>query len=139
MIEVRQRKRTSIFQKVESYHARNIGERSVAIVRVENISLVTAPRAIGADQFVNRAPSLLVILRRLRFVRRIGNYLPPEKTVEVFVRGAGDHAIDDVEIGKTIMIKIPGVARPRPAPDSNAGSAGCILESTAAISRHISK
>jgi len=31
------------------HHGRNIGERSIAIVRVENISLVAAPRAIRPD------------------------------------------------------------------------------------------
>ena len=66
--------------------ARNIGKRSIPIVRVENISLIPAPGAVGANQFVDRAPSLLVIVRWLGLVRRIGNYLPPEKTVEIFAR-----------------------------------------------------
>src|SRR5713226_2892813 len=111
MIEIRECERTPIFQKVQPYHARDIGECSIAIVRVENISLVPAPRAICAEQLVNRAPSVFVVLRGLSLVRRIGNHLPPEKTVQVFVfaRGAAYHAIGDVEVEKTIMIKVPGV------------------------------
>src|SRR6266481_2252239 len=38
------------------------------------------------------------------------------------------------------MIKIPGVARPRPSPDSDAGSALCIFESrSTAIPRYVAK
>src|SRR5258708_28468681 len=145
MIEICERKRAPIFQEVQPDHARDIGKRSVAIVYVENIPLVTAPTTIGANQLVNRAPSLFVAVRWLSLFRRIGDHLPPEETIQVFIvvfaRGAADHAIDDVEIGKAVVIKIPGVARPRPAPDSDAGSARCILESesTSAISRSISK
>src|SRR5258708_16401292 len=145
MIEICESKRAPIFQEVQPDHARDIGKRSVAIVHVENIPLIPAPATIGADQLINRAPSLFVVVRRLSLFRRIGDHLPPEKTVQVFIvvfaRGTADHAIADIEIGKTVMIKIPGVARPRPAPDPDAGRARCILESesTSAISRSMSK
>src|SRR5580658_77276 len=148
MIEIRERKRASVFQKVEPYHARNVGERSIAVVGIENISFVPAPRAIRPDQFVNRAPALFVVVRRLGFVRRIGNHLPPEKAVQVFVlvfghfffgQGTANHAVCDVKIGETVVIKIPGIARPRPAPDPDPGNAGCIFESenAAAVSRKL--
>ena len=137
MIEIGQGKRPSIFQEVQPDHRRNIGERTIAVVRVENISLVTAPRAIGSDQLINRAPSLLVVVRGGGRIRGIGNHLAPEKAVEILARGAGHHAVGDVEIGKAVMIEIPGVARPRPAPDPDTGRAGRILESAAAISRDI--
>src|SRR4029077_18055242 len=78
MIEIRKRERAPIFQQVQPYHTRDIGKRSITIVRVENISLVPAARAIGADQLVYRAPSLFVIVRRLSLVRRIPNHLTPE-------------------------------------------------------------
>ena len=83
MIEIGERKCPPVFQKVQPHHARNIGERSIAVVRVENISLVSAPRAIRADQLVNRAPSLFVVVRRLGLVGRIGNHLPPEEAIQV--------------------------------------------------------
>jgi hypothetical protein len=60
VIEIGEGKRAPVFQKIQPDDARNVGERSVAIVRVENISLVAAPGAISSDQFVNRAPSLFV-------------------------------------------------------------------------------
>ena len=55
--------------------AGNVGKCSVPIVRVENVTLVSAPGAVGTNQFVDRVPSLLIIVRRLGFER--ANWPPP--------------------------------------------------------------
>ena len=62
MIEIGESEGAAIFEEVESHRAGDIGERSVPIVRVENISLETAPGTVGADEFVDRVPSLLVFV-----------------------------------------------------------------------------
>ena len=110
MIEVRKRKRPAVLEKVETHGTGNVGERSIVVVRIENISLEAAPCAVGANEFVNRVPSLFVIVRRLRLVGRLCNHLPPEKTVQVFARRTGYHAIGNVEISKSIVIEVPRVA-----------------------------
>src|SRR2546427_5891312 len=53
-----------------------------------------------------------------------------EKTIEVFARSTRDHSIGDVKIGKTIVIKIPGIARPRPAAHPNADRKSTRLNSS---------
>ena len=69
VIEISQCKRPAIFDEIETHRAGDIGECSIAIVGVENIALVTAPGAIGANQFVDRIPSLLVVVRGLGLCR----------------------------------------------------------------------
>ena len=110
------------------------------IARIEDIALVAAPGVVGADQLVDGVPSLFIILQWLGCIGRVGHHLPPEETVEVGIVQiwacyAGNHSIDDVKIGKAVMVEIPGVARPRPSAHSNAARRGGILErSVAAIS-----
>jgi len=65
VIEIGEGEGAAIFEEVESHRAGDIGERSVTIVRVENISLVSAPGTVGTYEFVDRVPSLLVFMRRL--------------------------------------------------------------------------
>ena len=65
MIEVGQREGAAILQKIQLHCAGDIGKCSVAIVRVKDIAFVAAPGAVGADQFVDRVPSLFVFVRRL--------------------------------------------------------------------------
>src|SRR5207253_6480578 len=87
---------------------------SVSVVCEENITLESAPGGIGADEFINGAPALFILRSELGFHGRISNHLPPKETVQVVTRGTRDHAIRDVKIGKGVMVKIPGVAAPRP-------------------------
>ena len=81
LIEVRQRERAAVFEKIEIHGTGDIGKRSIAIVRVEDVSLVAAPGVVGADQFIDGVPPLLVILGRLRAIGRIGYHLAPEKAI----------------------------------------------------------
>ena len=85
MIEVGQSERAAVLQEIETDGARDIGKCSIAIVRVEDISLVAAPGGVGANQFVDGVPALFVIGRRLGRVRRIGDNLAPEEAVQVFI------------------------------------------------------
>src|SRR5882762_9693314 len=98
------------------------------IVRIEDIALVAAPGAIGTEEFVERAPSLLVFGGRFRSAGGVCNDLAPEKAVEVVswraVIGSGDHAVGDIEIGKAVVIEIPGVAGPSPAAHFDSGRSG---------------
>ena len=43
-------------------HSGDVGEGSISIVGIENISFVTAPGPVGADEFVDGIPSLLVFV-----------------------------------------------------------------------------
>src|ERR1700736_6056981 len=51
----------------------------------------------------------------LRLLRRIGDYLPPKKAVQVFARFPRNHSVGDIEVQKTVVIEVPKVAGPRPA------------------------
>ena len=133
MIEIGERKCPTILHKVQAHGAGYVRKCAVTVICVKHIALKPTPSAVGADQFVNSVPSLFVVVRRLGFVGRIGNHLAPEKTIEVFARSTRDHSIGDVKIGKTIVIKIPGIARPRPAAHPNASGATCIVERTVAV------
>src|ERR1700692_761548 len=62
MIKVRKREGAAVFHKIQTDCARNIRESAVAVIRVKDIALVAAPRAIGANQLVDRAPSLFILL-----------------------------------------------------------------------------
>ena len=120
VIEIGERERSAVFDEVHAHRGRDVGKCSIPIVGIENISLVTAPGAVRTDQFVDGIPSLLVFVRRRGFVGRISHDLPPEKTVQILARRARDHSVGDIEIGKTVMIEIECVARPRPAAHSGA-------------------
>ena len=117
VIEIGEGERAPVFEKVQTHDARDIGKCSIAVVGVENIALVAAPGAVGADQFVDRAPSLFVIVRWLGSSGRLSDYLAPEETVEVFVVGCGaaHHTVGDVEIGESLMIEVPGSRSTRPS------------------------
>src|SRR4030095_15697946 len=106
MIEISQRERPAIFQKIKANSARNVRKRPVAIVRIKYIPFITAPGAIGTEEFVESAPSLFVFMSRLGFVWRIGNHTPPKKTVQVLSRGARHHSIHDVEVREAVVIEI---------------------------------
>ena len=88
VIEIGQGERAAVFQKIEIHGAGNIGKCSVAIVRVEDVALVAAPGVVGADQFIDRVPSLFVIRGRLGGIGRIGHHLAPEETVQIFANRA---------------------------------------------------
>ena len=60
MIEVRERERSPVFHEIQSCGGGDIRERSITIVGVENVALVAAPGAVGADKFIDSIPSLLV-------------------------------------------------------------------------------
>ena len=128
MIKVGQRERTAVFDEVYSHGPGDIGKGSIAIVGVENVSFVAAPGSIRPDQFIESVPSLLVVLRGLRFGRGVRNHLPPEKTVQVSSRWSRHHAIGNVQVGKTVMIEIPGIARPRPAAHFHSRRTSVILK-----------
>ena len=68
VIEIGEGKRPAVFDEIQPYRAGNVGECSVAIVRIENISLEAAPGAVGPNEFVDGAPSLFVIRRRLGLI-----------------------------------------------------------------------
>ena len=100
MIEVYERERTSILDKIEAEHGRHIRKCSIAIVGVEDIALVATPASVGTDEFVDGVPSLLIGQNGIGFVGRVCNHLTPEETVEIDARWTGDHPICNVKIGK---------------------------------------
>src|SRR5580693_10691633 len=63
VIEICQRERPSILEKVQTQDARYIRKCSISIVRVENVPLEPAPGTISADQLVQRVPPLFIIMR----------------------------------------------------------------------------
>src|SRR5580692_9599694 len=132
VIEICQCERPSILEKVQAQNARYIRKRSVPIVCIEYVPLEPAPGAVSADQFVQRVPSLFIIMRRRRNAGRIGNHLPPKKAVQVFhlgwTRWARDHTVRDVKIRESVVIKIPRVARPRPASHCSSRGSACVLK-----------
>ena len=128
MIEIGESKGATILDKIQTNCAGNIGKCSVSIVSVENISFVPAPCAVGANQFVDGVPSLFVVGRKSGLFRRVSNDLPPEETVQIFARRPCDHAVRDIKVGEAVVIKIPGIARPRPAAHANASERGSALE-----------
>ena len=110
MIEIGEREGAAILDEIKPHHGGGVRKRSIAIVHIKDIALVTAPGAVGADKFVNRVPSLLVLFGSARFIRRIGNDLSPEKAVEIRAQGTRHHAVGDEEIGEAIVIKVERVA-----------------------------
>src|SRR6266849_404606 len=121
---------SAVFDEVQPNGCRYVGECAVAIIQVKNISLESTPGAIGAYELVDGIPALLVIMFRLRVCRRIGDHLAPKETVQVFASGSRNHAVGNVKVRESIMIKIPGVARPRPAPHRGPSARPVILEAT---------
>ena len=136
-IEIGEGEGPTVLQKVQAHHAGNIGKSPIPIVRVEDVPFKSAPRAVGADEFIDCGPSLFIIGRRLGFRGGVGNHLPPKKTVQILFSGwahrSRDHAIRDVEIGEAVVVKIPCVARPRPAAHFNSSGSGRILKSAVAL------
>src|SRR5215831_2630496 len=65
----------------------------------------------------------------------MGDHLPPKKTVEILAAAPRDHAVRDVEVEKTVVIKIPSVARPRPTSNADACGAGSILKALSRIQK----
>ena len=112
MIEISKRKRPAIFGKVQAHYTGNVRERPISIIYVKNIALEAAPGSVGAKDFVKRVPALFVLVRGFGFSRRIRNHLAPEEAVQILARRTRDHTVGDVEIGKTVMVEIPSVARP---------------------------
>ncbi len=110
LIEIGQGKCSAVLKKVHSYCARNIRKCSIPVVGIENIPLEPAPGAVSPNEFIDGAPSLLVVVRRLRLVRRISHHLPPKKTVQILLRDPGNHAIRNIEIRKAVMIEVECVA-----------------------------
>src|SRR5271157_5007572 len=106
------------------------------MVDVDYVALIAAPGVIGTDQFIDGVPALFIVLRWLGGVGGIGDNLPPEEAVEVVPDWAGNHSVGDVEIGKTIVIEIPGIAGPRPTAHGSGRGLGNILKhSAAAVSK----
>src|ERR1700730_655654 len=98
------------------------------VVLVKDVAFKATPSAIGTNKFIDGVPSLLVIGIRLGIFWRIGDHLPPKKTVQVISAGSGNHAVGNVEGREAIMIKIPGGAGPRPAAPRRSGARRVILE-----------
>ena len=74
-VEIGERKSPAVVAKIQSHNTRDIRKCAVAIVGEENISLVTVPGRVGANQFVDGAPSSLVIRRRSGVLRAISRPL----------------------------------------------------------------
>ena len=110
MIEVSQRKRPAVLEKIESDSSRDIGERSIPIVGIKDIAFITAPGVIGADKVVYRIPALFVSAGWPRSVRGICHHLSPEEAVQIFADWARYHSIGDIEIRMAIMIEVQSVA-----------------------------
>ena len=128
MVEVAEGKCPPILRKIQADGPGHIGKSSVSVVCEENITLESAPGGIGADEFINGAPALFILRSELGFHGRISNHLPPKETVQVVTRGTRDHAIRDVKIGKGVMVKIPGVAAPRPTSHFDSGGSARIAK-----------
>ena len=62
MIEIGERERPAILDKVQAHCARDVGKGAIPVVRVKNVALVPAPCAIRADEFVDRVPTLFVVV-----------------------------------------------------------------------------
>ena len=128
MIEIGECECPAIFDKIETDRARHVGESSVTIVRVENISFVAAPGAVGPDKFVDAHSSLVHRREKAWLYRRVRDYLPPKETVQIVARRPRHHSVGDVKVRKTIVIEIPGVARPGPSAHSNTCGSGIVVE-----------
>ena len=113
MIEVGQRERPAVLQEIETNRAGNIGKRAIAIVRVEDVALVAAPGVVGADEFVD-ARSIPARSRAKASLRsgELATTCRQKKLFRSSRERARDHAVGDVEIGKAVVIEIPGIARP---------------------------
>ena len=136
MIEVAEGECSPILRKIQADGPGYIGKSPIPVVGVENITLESAPSAIGADELINSAPALFIVRSELNVRRRIGNHLPPKETVQVVTRGTCDHAVGDVKIGETIMVKIPGVRAPRPTSHfDSSGSAGIAKSAVVIITK----
>src|SRR5215471_14807859 len=75
---------------------------------------MTVPGCGGPHQFVDGIPSALVAFRRDGRFWRFGNHLPPEEARHVSLIEAGNVAIRDIEVRKTVVVEVPGIGGPRP-------------------------
>ncbi len=75
VIEIGQGERSAVFDEVQPDNSRDIRKRAVAIVGVEHIAFVAAPRAVRADQLVDGVPPLFVVVSSARILS--ANSPPP--------------------------------------------------------------
>src|SRR3984893_9147209 len=115
MVEIGKHKSSAVFHAVKPDDSGNIRECAVTVVEVENIAFEATPRAVGANQFVDGVPTLLILVVWLRLLWRISDDLAPKKAVQVFGRFPRNHSVGNIEVQKTVVIEIPHVAGPRPA------------------------
>src|SRR5437764_4243696 len=115
MVKVRQCKSPAVIGEVNSSEPRYVGKSAVAIVAVGNVPLVTAPRSIGTNEFVDRVPAVFVIGRGRKFCRRVADYLSPEKTRKINLLAAGNVSVRNMNVRMAVMVEIPRIRRPSPA------------------------
>ena len=61
MVQIGQHEGSTVIWKIQFHCPGDIGKRTVAFVPIEQISLSAAPRRIGADELIDRIPSLLIL------------------------------------------------------------------------------
>src|SRR5258707_3852070 len=116
MVKIRENKRAAVLRKVQSKRARNLGERTITVVRKGYVSFVATPRIIRPNQFVQSIPSMLVSQRGRRVFRRFRYHLPPEKAAEVIslnlLARRGDVSVGHVEVRIAVMVEVPQIGSP---------------------------
>ena len=128
MVQVGEYKRAAVVGKIQTDRARDFRERAVVVVGVENVSLTTTPGGVRTDEFIDGVPSPLVVQRRGCIAWRFRYHLPPEETGKVARVRPGNIAVGNVEVGVAVVVKIPGVGGPRPAPHFDARLRAYVLE-----------
>src|SRR5437868_13571711 len=132
MVKISESERAAVLTEVQSKRPRNLGERTVPVVREGYISFMPTPGIIGPNQFVQSVPSVLISQRGRRVLWRFRYHLPPEKTAEVIpfycpLRG-GDVTVVHVEVRVTIMVEVPRVRAPARASHLHPGLPADVLE-----------
>ena len=133
MVKIGENKGAAILNEVQPDGAGDLRKSAIAIVGEHDVSGIAMPRGVGADQFVDGVPSMLVSERRGSVLRGFGHHLAPEEAGEVVAVEGGDVAVGDIEVRVSVVIEIPEIRGPGPTAHFNAGLAADVFERSVAL------
>ena len=118
-IDIGRRERTRVVREVDAADARKIEKPGGSAARrldsfVKHVRLAPAPTVILADELIDGVPTVLVFRGRAVGHRRFRHDLPPEETIQIFLRGIGHHARGNEDLGRPVVIEIQPVGAPGP-------------------------
>jgi len=98
LVQVGECERAAVVKKVKAGNAGDVGEGPIVIIAIENVSFVSVPRTVRADEFVDGVPAAFVRQGRESIFWGPGNDLAPKEAREILYIRSGNVAIGYVEV-----------------------------------------